>query len=183
MAYLIDRRNNSRDRRAGGNRGRSGGESRQMFKATCDSCGNNCEVPFRPTEGKPVYCSDCFRKNQPSDDRRDDRRSDSRFASRSHNDGQRNMSEQRSNPSQAEFKGQFLELNNKLDKILKLLQPEVKKVNDEKSNPVSEEKVKVEEKSVKAKTPKVDKPKVEKKAPAKKKDTKATAKKKTTKSE
>lgn len=31
-----------------------------MHKATCDQCGNECEVPFRPTKGKPVYCSDCF---------------------------------------------------------------------------------------------------------------------------
>jgi CxxC-x17-CxxC domain-containing protein len=34
---------------------------RQMFAATCSRCGNETEVPFRPTNGKPVYCSDCFR--------------------------------------------------------------------------------------------------------------------------
>src|SRR5260221_7958011 len=38
------------------------GGDRQMFKATCDNCGKPCEVPFRPTSGKPVYCSDCFEK-------------------------------------------------------------------------------------------------------------------------
>ena len=34
---------------------------RQMFPATCSKCGRSTEVPFRPTNGKPVYCSDCFR--------------------------------------------------------------------------------------------------------------------------
>ncbi|HEX8939740.1 MAG TPA: zinc-ribbon domain containing protein [Candidatus Limnocylindrales bacterium] len=34
---------------------------RQMFSATCSRCGKETEVPFRPTNGKPVYCSDCFR--------------------------------------------------------------------------------------------------------------------------
>ncbi|MFA6888085.1 MAG: CxxC-x17-CxxC domain-containing protein [Candidatus Woesearchaeota archaeon] len=29
---------------------------------TCDACGQKCEVPFKPTEGKPVYCSACFKK-------------------------------------------------------------------------------------------------------------------------
>ena len=32
-----------------------------MTKVTCDECKKPCEVPFRPTAGKPVYCSDCFR--------------------------------------------------------------------------------------------------------------------------
>ena len=34
---------------------------REMFEATCSSCGNVAQVPFKPTSGKPVYCSDCFR--------------------------------------------------------------------------------------------------------------------------
>jgi CxxC-x17-CxxC domain-containing protein len=34
---------------------------REMFTATCSSCGKEASVPFRPTSGKPVYCSDCFR--------------------------------------------------------------------------------------------------------------------------
>jgi CxxC-x17-CxxC domain-containing protein len=49
------------------NAGRSDGgnrfdrfEEKQMFSATCDKCGKECEVPFKPTSGKPVYCSDCF---------------------------------------------------------------------------------------------------------------------------
>ncbi len=34
---------------------------REMFAATCSNCGKEAQVPFRPTSGKPVYCSDCFR--------------------------------------------------------------------------------------------------------------------------
>jgi CxxC-x17-CxxC domain-containing protein len=50
----------------GGGGGYGGGRSsssgpREMFAATCSSCGKEARVPFRPTNGKPVYCSDCFR--------------------------------------------------------------------------------------------------------------------------
>lgn len=33
---------------------------REMHPATCSSCGKPTQVPFKPTSGKPVYCSDCF---------------------------------------------------------------------------------------------------------------------------
>ena len=46
------------DRSAGG--GYPGGSSRQMYSATCASCGREAKVPFEPTGSKPVYCSDCF---------------------------------------------------------------------------------------------------------------------------
>ncbi len=35
---------------------------RQMFPAVCAECGKETEVPFEPREGRPVYCSDCYRK-------------------------------------------------------------------------------------------------------------------------
>lgn len=35
-------------------------ERPQMHEATCSDCGKRCEVPFRPTGDKPVYCSQCF---------------------------------------------------------------------------------------------------------------------------
>jgi CxxC-x17-CxxC domain-containing protein len=34
--------------------------SREMFSATCSSCGREARVPFRPSGAKPVYCSECF---------------------------------------------------------------------------------------------------------------------------
>ena len=33
---------------------------REMNKATCGDCGNECEVPFKPKDARPVYCNDCF---------------------------------------------------------------------------------------------------------------------------
>ncbi len=36
----------------------------KKFKATCSECGNECEIPFKPTEGRPVKCDACFRKGK-----------------------------------------------------------------------------------------------------------------------
>jgi CxxC-x17-CxxC domain-containing protein len=34
--------------------------TRQMYLATCSSCGGEAQVPFQPRGDKPVYCSACF---------------------------------------------------------------------------------------------------------------------------
>jgi CxxC-x17-CxxC domain-containing protein len=39
--------------------------NREMHKVTCSDCGNEAEVPFKPTEGRPVYCRECFQKHRP----------------------------------------------------------------------------------------------------------------------
>lgn len=31
-------------------------------KATCTKCGESCEVPFKPVNGKPIFCRNCFVK-------------------------------------------------------------------------------------------------------------------------
>jgi len=92
----------SRDFRGGGRR------DNQMFKTTCSECGKECEVPFRPTNGKPVYCSECFEK-------KGGRRSDSSRPQRSDFRG----------PSSDQNKAQLDALNIKLDRILKILEPKV----------------------------------------------------------
>lgn len=53
-----------RGNRGGGGFGRGGFDRgpREMHKAVCTKCGQECEVPFKPTEGKPVYCRECFMK-------------------------------------------------------------------------------------------------------------------------
>ncbi|MBM3229704.1 hypothetical protein FJZ26_04700 [Candidatus Parvarchaeota archaeon] len=60
------------DRRGGGGYGRGGGGydrgPREMHKATCSDCGQECQVPFKPSEGRPVYCRDCFTKHRPPRD-------------------------------------------------------------------------------------------------------------------
>jgi ATP-dependent RNA helicase DeaD len=41
-------------------RSNSKGNDRQLFDAVCKKCGKKCKVPFKPTTGKGVLCSDCF---------------------------------------------------------------------------------------------------------------------------
>jgi len=52
--------------RGGGRRFGGGGNfgPREMHKAVCSDCKKECEVPFKPTEGKPVYCRDCFQNHK-----------------------------------------------------------------------------------------------------------------------
>jgi len=42
--------------RFGGNRDRQV----EMHDAVCDECHKKCQVPFRPSGDKPIYCSECF---------------------------------------------------------------------------------------------------------------------------
>lgn len=49
-------------KRASYNGSRGYRSSRQMHSAVCAECGKECEVPFEPREGKPVYCSECYTK-------------------------------------------------------------------------------------------------------------------------
>src|SRR4030042_6375416 len=56
-----------RKARQNGNSGNSYGNDsyrpiRQMFPVKCSECGKDTEVPFEPRSGRPVYCSDCYRK-------------------------------------------------------------------------------------------------------------------------
>ena len=47
-----------------GGGGGYGRQDRQMYSATCSTCGNEARVPFQPRGDKPVYCSDCFTPRQ-----------------------------------------------------------------------------------------------------------------------
>jgi len=48
----------------GGNGGGRSFAPREMHKATCSTCKQECEVPFMPKEGRPVFCRDCFRNQR-----------------------------------------------------------------------------------------------------------------------
>lgn len=39
---------------------------RVLHKAVCAECKKECEVPFKPTGDRPVYCKDCFAKRKAS---------------------------------------------------------------------------------------------------------------------
>ena len=47
---------------SGGGRGDFG--DREMHKATCAECNQECEVPFKPSGDRPVYCKECFSKKR-----------------------------------------------------------------------------------------------------------------------
>jgi len=76
---------------------------KKMHQVVCDRCKKNCEVPFKPTAGKPVYCSDCFRKDEsPRQESRSGYGSSRRHGSR-------------------EGPSEFQQINAKLDRILEML--------------------------------------------------------------
>ena len=56
-------------RRSGGFKGGSSFKRRSFgptksHKITCSECGKEDTVPFKPREGTPVYCRDCFFKRK-----------------------------------------------------------------------------------------------------------------------
>ncbi|MBM3233297.1 hypothetical protein FJZ18_03985 [Candidatus Pacearchaeota archaeon] len=106
---------------------RFGSENREMHEATCDKCGKQCSIPFRPSGGKPVYCSNCFRSNGGDSRGNESRQS---FAPRSERPVQANGISQE----------QFKQLNTKLDKILALLeQLEIEVIEDDEDEDDSED--------------------------------------------
>jgi len=56
------------NRKSGRNFSRSNRDGRnfEMTKVICSDCKKECEVPFKPTSSKPVYCSDCFKTKRGS---------------------------------------------------------------------------------------------------------------------
>ncbi len=37
---------------------------RTLYEAICADCHKICEVPFKPSESRPVYCKECFAKRK-----------------------------------------------------------------------------------------------------------------------
>ena len=140
--------------RGGSSFGRGGDDRpREMFKTVCSNCGKDCEVPFRPTSGKPVYCSDCFEKmgGRNSDGPRPER--NDRFDRPER--PERNRSDFGPRPVQTvDYKQSFDALSAKLDKIITLLTPQTETVVPVVVAAPVEKEVKV------VKTPKVKKAKI-----------------------
>ena len=42
--------------------GRAVSRQRTLHEVTCAVCGQMTQVPFLPTQGRPVYCQDCFQQ-------------------------------------------------------------------------------------------------------------------------
>jgi CxxC-x17-CxxC domain-containing protein len=124
-----------------------------MHSAVCDSCGQNCEVPFKPTAGKPIYCDNCFSEKGGRKDRGKDK------------EWGRSMEKHNE---------QLKKLNEKLDVILSMLA--LQEIKEEKKT----DKVVAEKKPKKVKKTTTIKP-AAKKTTKKKTAAKKTTKKKSTK--
>jgi len=122
-----------------------------MHDAICDECGRNCQVPFRPSGDKPIYCSDCFEKkggresNRPSWRDSGNRNFDDRDRGRP---SQGNISD----PNTSRLVEKIEILNTKLETIIKLLssagekksaKAKGKKEKNKKSKPKKRTKTKV----------------------------------------
>ena len=136
---------------------RSRFNDKQMHDTVCDKCGNDCQVPFRPTRDKPVFCNNCFGKNE----------------NRSKG---KNKSKESENVSR-DVMNQLKVLNTKMDNLIKILAPDAQIKTVEK---VKKSKTKTVKKVEKPKVEKKKKEKTEKKVTTKKASTKkkASAKKK-----
>ena len=48
----------------GGGGGRGGGRPQIRHEVVCSACGIQTTVPFIPSQDKPVYCPDCYKKEK-----------------------------------------------------------------------------------------------------------------------
>lgn len=91
----------------------------ELHHAICDKCGIECDVPFKPTGNKPIYCRTCFRAGA----------SESGGRSNSYDRERSNNFDRRPEPrDKFESKNTSSEdldrINRKLDKIMKALKIE-----------------------------------------------------------
>jgi len=129
-------------KKSGGTQSRDSRDNRparpapEMFSATCTDCNKRCDVPFKPSSDKPVYCSACFGMKKSANESRGQDNNRGREDRGSHNertDFTRPQREQRS-PSYdntrgrsddgiADLKKQITGLELKLNRILDLINP------------------------------------------------------------
>ena len=50
--------------RAQGTTRGTGSVQRVETKTVCSQCGKETTVPFKPTQGRPVYCRECFQQRR-----------------------------------------------------------------------------------------------------------------------
>jgi CxxC-x17-CxxC domain-containing protein len=49
---------------AGSGASAAAGVQRVETKTVCSQCGKETTVPFKPTQGRPVYCRECFQQRR-----------------------------------------------------------------------------------------------------------------------
>ena len=85
-----------------------------MHQAVCSKCGQRCEVPFRPTGDKPIYCNDCFGKIRNAQGASSDR--EGRYPRRDFGGGN------------ADVVRQLQEVNTKLDRLIRIMEKPAQEV-------------------------------------------------------
>lgn len=93
-----------------------------MHQAVCSECGNACEVPFRPTGEKPVYCNNCFSiKRAEGGDQRPRRGFNDRGPKKIFGDRPTPRPNFSATPSNDETKKQLAEISGKLDRLVSIM--------------------------------------------------------------
>lgn len=133
-------RNDRGGNRGGGFRGGNGGGRKSfgggnrgpvtMHKAVCDKCNKNCEVPFRPSGDKPIYCNECFGGKKEGGSRNDyndrgDRKDFGNFKPRRDFEDKNSKPFTPNNTSSnisEDVKKQLSEMNIKLDRLIKSIE-------------------------------------------------------------
>lgn len=87
------------------------------YDATCAGCGKDCKVPFRPNGSKPVYCTNCFKKDGNAPEPK--RFGSSRFEKPSYRDREDTRSQ--GSGDLREIQEQLRVVNAKLDAIIRSL--------------------------------------------------------------
>jgi len=102
---------------------RNNGADNEQFSALCSECSKSCQVPFRPSSDKPVYCSACFGMKKSTNQSRDGAHSAktarvSQSTSSEHSAAQRHLGE-----TMTQMKRQIQDLDQKLNRILDMINP------------------------------------------------------------
>jgi len=64
-------------------------EDKTFTRVTCSDCSKECEVPFKPSGDRPIYCRECFskhKKDNPFDATRNDKPKKRNFSWENHSD-------------------------------------------------------------------------------------------------
>ncbi len=89
-----------------------------LHRVNCDECHKSCEVPFKPTHGKPVFCDDCFKGKRDEDDRGGRRDSDFGGFKKDFG-GEKSFRSEKPRPSMDdEIKRQMVDMNAKIDRLV-----------------------------------------------------------------
>ena len=92
-----------------------------MHKAICAKCGHTCEVPFRPFEGRAIYCKDCFQGKNGTEDR-----SYNKFPQKNYNDNKNfakpDFKNNSGNEDGNDLKNQLGILTAKIDRLIKAVE-------------------------------------------------------------